>query len=189
MKNKGFTFIEMLVVITATLIIIPSLFTIVFSIVRSQTKIFKITQAKKEGDYLLNVITTTIRNRAISIHSGQPVSETNKVCRDISDTTPYEGTAIYFNDDTNKWFGFLLENSKVASASQVISGNQYLTSNNTIVQNFSVACRAGAAYSYATVGILFDICYKTSTGTCYSLRSEDSAILHYQTQVRLRNTY
>ncbi len=204
MLKKGFTFIEMIVVLTIIVLIIPTVFVILFSITNVATKTYRLAVTKREGDYLLNIITNNIRNRAITIHSAVPADVTNFICNDISNPVPYNSTSLYFKDRDGNTFGYFLDGDKFASySSYLLSGPTptgtptpaptnapiALISSSLIVQNFSIGCETSAAYSYPTVLIAFDICYKTSSGDCYAVRSEEGSILHYTTRLRLRNSY
>jgi type II secretory pathway pseudopilin PulG len=186
MKKKGFTFIEVLVVFSIIALVIPAVFAVIFAVFREQTKILRLSTAKRQGDYVLNLIGYNIRNRAFSIHSGSPADDTNEVCKNIQTVT---ASSLFFKDDTGAWFGYYLTNNKISSSSSVIVTPLDLTSANTYISNFSIGCEKSVAYSYPSTSISFDICYKTQAGDCTSTRPEEISTLHYQSKISLRNSY
>lgn len=186
MKKKGFTLVEMLVVFSVIALVIPSIFAIIFTVIREQAKILRLSTAKREGDYALNLINNQIRNRALSIHSDSPADATNEICRDVETVS---SSSLYFKDERDAWFGYYSSSNKISSSSSVIASPLELTSANTYVDNFSIGCEKTAAYSYPSVSIAFDICYKTVSGNCSSARPEEISTLHYQSKIGLRNSY
>lgn len=186
MKKPGFTFVEILVVFSVVALVIPSIFAIIFAIFREQAKILRLSTAKREGDYVLNIISNVIRNRALSIHSGSPVDDTNEVCKEVESLS---SSSLYLRDVTGAWFGYSFSANKISSSSSVTAVPLDLNSSNTYIDNFSIGCEKSAAYSYPSVSISFDICYKTLSGDCTSTRPEEISSLHYQSKIRLRNSY
>jgi len=182
-KSYGFTLIETIVVVTIIGLVLPTIFAIVFTVLREQTKVYRLTTVKREGDYALNTISNLIRNDAFSIHSSLPAATANQVCKTLE--TFSSSTGLYFLNDSNQWFGFEFSDNKLSSSSATLSS--YLNSNNTIVDNFSIGCQKTADYSSPVVNLSFDICFKTSSGNCNSTRPEETANLSYQTRIKLRN--
>ena len=180
---KSFTFIEMVVVIGVIGLALPVLFAIIFAILQQQTKIYRLSQAKREGDYALNVMENIIRNSALSIHNNQPPSDQNKVC--VDNGSSFSNTPIYFQDKNTlgTWSSFILENEKIASkSSNPPNINTYLTSSKVKITNFSISCQGKGLYSSPVVNISFTIQYNTT-----STRPEETAFLNYQTKVKLRS--
>lgn len=185
MEKKGFTFIETLVVVLTLALIVPTIFTIVFTILRGQTKTIRLSQSKREGDYALNLITNTIRNRAISIYSGIPPSDSNIVCDSVGLT--YNGSSLYFQDEAGKSFGYLLNADNTIATSSSTYALTSLTSTNTYVENFGIGCENKSSYGNPLITISFDICFKTASGNCSTSRPEESSTLQYSTKIRLRS--
>ena len=63
--NKGFTLIETIVVIAVIGLTLPVLFATILTLMRQQIKIYRLSQVKREGDYIINLMENTIRNRAV----------------------------------------------------------------------------------------------------------------------------
>ncbi len=185
MKKTGFTLIEIVVVISIIALVVPAVFAIVFGILREQTKLMRLSTIKKEGDYILNVVKGTIKNNALAIHSDGPPTEENEKCRVIEDYT--SGSALTFEDNAGDWFKVLLSTDKIASYSSGTDSTLNLNSDRTVISGFSIGCARSVAYSPPIVSLSFDICYAASPGSCVSTRVEETATLHYQTKIKLRN--
>ena len=185
-KKKAFTLIEMIVVISILGLIMPVIFTVIFGIVREQVKIFRLSQIKEEGDFVLNTLGNTIRGNIVSIHSASPPDSTNIICDTVGASTP--STVLYFLDKDANWLGYGTSGNQIASYSASFASPPLnLTSSKTIISNFQISCQKTAVYSGATVLLGFDICYNTGAGSCLSTRPEETATLHYQTRFQLRN--
>ena len=179
----GFTLIETIVVVAVIALTLPVLIGTIFILVREQTKVVRLSQVKREGDYLINIIENTVKNRAVSIHSAKPSDETNLVCNLAGDS--FSGPPLYFLDEAGKWFGYQSGVNTVATASAISTIN--LTSNKTILSNFSISCIRNTIFSPASILLDFDICYDTGAGDCVSVRPEEVTTIHYQTRIKLRN--
>ena len=180
--KKSFTLIETIVVVAVIGLTLPVLIGTIFILVRQQTKIIRLSQVKREGDYIINLMENTIRNRAISIHSGIP-TEGNIVCKDAGSSS--SGPPLYFLDKNGQWFGYLADSNSIASNSANPTIN--LTSSKILISNFSIDCSRKIIYSPASISLGFDICYDIGAGVCTSTRPEEIASLHYQTRIKLRN--
>lgn len=183
--KKSFTLIETLTVLTIIALTIPTIFYIILTLLRQQVKIFRISQVKREGDYLITIMENLIRNNAVSIHAGLPASDANLICN-VIETSP-SGSNLYFLDKFNKWFGFELNGNTISSNSANLATPLNLNSSKTLVNNFSIYCSKTADHSASTVLFSFDICFQNSTGVCTSSRPEETASLRYQTRIKIRN--
>ena len=177
----------MLVVIGVVILVVPSIFVIIFGIMREQTKIYRLSIIKKEGDFILNNISNLIKSRAITIHSANPPTEINQVCAISDDEFTSSNDRIFFTDPENNWFRILWSSNVIASYSSFTASSVNLNSSNAIIENFSIGCERASTYSGPTVSISFEICYKTSLGSCTSTRPEETATMYYQTKIKLRN--
>ena len=184
--KKGFTLIETIVVLVVLSLTIPTIFAIIFGIVRQQTKIYRLSKVKEEGDFILNTTATLVKNSALSIHSGNPPSDANEECASSGES--YSSTSrLFFKDQEGDWFRILLSSDKISSYSSSTTTSVFLNSGKTIVSGLSIGCDRVADYSPPVVNLSFDICYVVSTGNCTSTRPEETASLHYQTKIKLRN--
>lgn len=181
-KNKGFTLIETIVVIAVIGITLPVLFAIILTLMRQQIKIYRLSQVKREGDYLINIMENTIKGRAITIYKSTTIIDSNIVCNDLVPVYPLSGMVdnLYFLDESRQFFGYKLDVDKVALASA--NPDIDLTSSKVIVSGFSIDCSRNTIYSPPSVSISFTVQYNTT-----STRSEETASMHYQTIIKLRS--
>ena len=183
--KSGFTLLETMIVIGIISLILPLIFSIVFSITRQQAKVYVLSTVKREGDNALSVIENFIRTNAIGIYSDQTLS--SKVCT----TASYDGgngSSFYFSDKDGNWFNFKTTTDtgllKIASDSSVISTAIDLTSTkNTQISAFNISCDQTSSTSSPIISIQFTIAQKQTTST----RIEDLASLNYSTKIKLRS--
>lgn len=183
--KKAFTLIETVVVVAVIGLTLPVIFAIIFTLMGQQIKIYRLSQNKREGDYLINIIENNIKNNAITIHTGIPANDTNILCKNIG-TSPSTASLYFLNKD-KRWFGYLATSNSVASTSANLASPINLTSSKTVVSNFSIFCSRNSIYSPASILLSFDICYNTGTGVCTSTRPEEITSIHYQTRIKLRS--
>ena len=178
-KRFGFTLMETVVVIGVVGLIIPVIFSIIYSIIRQQTKVYVLSQVKREGDSALNIISTLIRNNAVSVHNAIPTVN-NKIC-DIEGgwETPQN---MYFMDKDGEWFRFYEDSLKIASDSSTFDTPVDLTSSlNSKITNFVISCKGISVSASPLISISFNIKQPSE-----SVRQEDTASLDYQTKIKLR---
>jgi len=186
-RRFGFTLMEITIVIGLISLILPVIFSIIFSITRQQAKVYILSQVKREGDNALNTIENLIRNNAVSIHSNIPESG-NKVCYDASLEHPVQGVSngsdFYFYDRSGEWFRFALSESEIASSSSVPNSTVDLTSNlNSRISIFEISCKQTSSFTPPIVSIHFRVEQRQSE----SQRAEDVASLDYATKIKLRS--
>jgi type II secretory pathway pseudopilin PulG len=174
--KKTFTLIETIVVVAVIGLTLPVLFAIIFTLMRQQVKIYRLSQVKREGDYLISIMNTTIKNRAVSIYKSNILSDANIVCEGAGSSY---SSPLYFLDEDQQFFGYEIDGNKVASTSAYPNVN--LTSNKTIVSGLSIDCLRNTIYSPPSVLISFTIQYNT-----ISTRPEETSSLYYQTRIKLR---
>jgi type II secretory pathway component PulJ len=190
MLNKfrfGFTLMETVIVIGLISLLLPVIFSIVFSITRQQAKVYILSQIKREGDNALNIIENLIRNNAVSIHADIPKSG-NTVCFDDNLQHPDSGTSngsdFYFSDRSGEWFKFALSENEIASSSSIPNATIDLTSNlNSRITSYEINCDQTSSFTPPLVSIKFKIEQRQTE----SLRAEDVASLEYATKIKLRS--
>ncbi|VVA43605.1 conserved hypothetical protein [Candidatus Roizmanbacteria bacterium] len=186
-KIKGFTLIETIVVVAVLGLTLPVIFSIFFVLLQQQTKIYRLNTTKKEGDYLINLVSNNIRNDAsiiLSSNSPLPPDATNKKC-DNNSTNYSSNASLYFLDRNGDWFGYLINGNAIASVSASLASIN-LNSAKTRITGFSIGCRRTYIHSQPSVSISFDIefCNKVA---CDQTRTEEISTLHYNTKIKLRN--
>lgn len=183
--KKSFTFIETIVVVAVIGLTLPVLFAIIFILMREQTKINRLNLVKREGDYIISLMENTIKNDAVTIHSGKlPTDDSNIECD--STNSSYSGPPLYFLDKTRRWFGYEDGVNTIATASAKATPSIKLTSSKTKISSFSLSCLRENSYSPAAILLSFKIEYCNDVA-CSQTRPEETASLFYQTRIKLRN--
>ena len=175
-RAKGFTLIEVIVVIAVIGMVIPAIFSVIFAILQQEAKIYQLSEVKRQGDNALSIIESTIKSYAVSIHDAPTGG--NEVCGSAGDS----GTAAYFRDSTDTWFRFYVNNNKIVSNSAVVNATGDLTKASVTVSNFAVTCTRPNGAAPPLVNIQFKV-----SGNGSSTRPEDRAELDYRTKIKLRS--
>lgn len=186
-SSKSFTLIEMIITIGTIGLVLPALFVIIFSILQQQLKIQRLSIAKREGDYVLNIIENTIRNYAESVHSTIPANENNKIC--LSNNIE---SVNYFKDKFGNWFRFCSSSDGqncdnadnfIASSSSTLGNAVSLNSNQTKITDLTIQCYRTTLYSPPVINVSFKIQYDTT----FLRADEITTPLNYQTKIKLRS--
>ena len=180
-SNSSFTLIETMVVLAVLGLVLPALFAIVFLLLQQQTKVMRLHQVKKEGDFLLYSLTTTIKNRADAIYSDQGLTNIQCAKKDDSHTSP-NGSNFYFKDKEGNWFNYFIDENKISSDSGYIDPPIILTSDKVMIEDFQISCQRTGIFSPPIVSLGFTISYSTS-----STRSEETASLSYNNKIKLKS--
>lgn len=183
---EGFTFIEMVIVIAIIGIALPTLYAIFFLILQQQIKTSRLVEVKRQGGFVINTVESLIQRNAVSIHSGTPPTDSNRVCVPPSPSSYPSGSGtLYFRDKLNNYFYFDTPGSPslIASESSITNASANITSSKVIVNTFSSRCSiSNQGYSSPVIIYSFDLCYKVG-GVCAT--GADSATLHFESTVLL----
>ncbi len=184
MKNthrRAFTILEMLIVVGIIGIILPTVFTIMFVIFRQQAKVLALREVARQGDLILNVMQTTIKNNAVGVHSSYPANTGNETCT-LPSAIPVPMNPLVFRDINDNSFYFPFGSSSISSTSSILAQPIRLNTNRVVISNFSMACNRTSTYSQPLITVGFDVSYNTS-----STRTEDIATLRYETKIKMKN--
>ena len=173
--KKGFTLIEVMVVISVIALVVPALFYMVFMILLQQVKIYRLSEAKRQGDFALTAITSNIRNSAVSIYDANNTTELCSGTGDVSDVGK-------FRDQYDNWFSYTLISGKISSGSSILNTTTDLTKQNVTISDMTLKCYKTASFSPSIVEVKFTI-----TAGDAAARTEEKASLVYQTRVKLRS--
>ncbi len=107
MKKKGFTYLEIIVVVGVIGLVLPALFAILFAIISQQTKLYALQEVKRQGDSALSIIENTIKKNAVGIYSD--LNLTTEKCKDTDQSyNSIDGTTFWFKDKQGVAFKFYL---------------------------------------------------------------------------------
>jgi len=185
MNKKGFSFIELVVVMGVIGVSLPVLFAIFFGVANQQVKIQRLSEVKRQGDYVLNVMETIIRSEAKNIFQtySAPTFSNERCAATGSSYQSSSGTNFYFKDKSGNEFRFYILSDKIASESSKLTSTRELTTSNVRISDFVISCTRNNIGTPALVTIAFGVDYNTASTRV----EETTAVLHYQTSIKLRN--
>jgi len=169
-KNKGFTLVEILVVVGILGIIAVVASTIFFTTLRSSGKTKVLTKVKQNGDYALSVMERLIKD------SQEVVTNTdNKICESGMNYLKFKRA-----DGNTIEFGCLEEGT---ANGRIASNSARLTSSEVKVDSCSFDCSwLGTKFYPKTVTIKFTLSQFGAT-----VRPEEQATINFQTTISTRN--
>jgi prepilin-type N-terminal cleavage/methylation domain-containing protein len=170
--SRGFTLIELTIVLSILGIILPAVFALFLAHIRAQTKVLILQEVKRNGDQAINTMVTLIKadGRGLQSLDGSPICNTTG--------TTYAGD-IYMVDSQDNRFMFHDVLGRIASES---ARTDYLTTDKVAISNFQLSCQRDSQFTGPLISISFDVAQALTT-----TRAEESVTLPYQTKVRLRN--
>ncbi len=172
----------MLVVVGVVALVLPAVFSIVFSILRQQAKVYALQEIRRQGDFVLNSVRTTLKNYAVSVHSASPPDDTNQLC--VAPGTSSSGQ-IYFKDRFNNYLSYSVDSENIiASSSSIPSSSINLTNNKVRVDpsEFSIKCERSRVSAPPIITVSYVLEYNSN-----SVRPEDNASFRYQTKIQLKS--
>ncbi|HLL60381.1 MAG TPA: prepilin-type N-terminal cleavage/methylation domain-containing protein [Candidatus Nitrosocosmicus sp.] len=183
-SRRGFTFIEIIIVIGIVAIALPMVFGLYFINLKNQVKIYSLQEVKKNGDIALSTIESLIKKDASKIVESFDSSEI-EICADSTTPAPTPSSEIYFVAKSNAKFGFYLDSNRIASQSSALPspGLVYLTNNKVKIDSLQFSCERKNSYSPATVSVSFSVSRLVPTGA----QREENAALNFSTKIRLRD--
>ena len=188
--KKGFTFIEIIVVLGIITMVLPALFSIIFVILQQQNKVYRLSQVKREGDYALSIMEHVIRDYGTALYEDDPISPTHfdtPKCDTEVPTTVLDSSTAYLKDIYGNWLHFYTVDDAATGATKIASESAqftagFLTTNKIKIVNYSISCSRTNTFSPPLVTISFTAQYNTD-----STDPKDTASLTYQTSIKLRN--
>lgn len=185
--KKSFTLIEIIIVVGILGMVFPLLFSIVFSIVRQQTKLTRVSLIKREGDSLVNHVKRKIRSNAYKIYNAAtPFTTVNEQCS--ADNSSYSSDSeLYLSNTDTDWFYYGYDNNTIYYNDNALGELTRITTSNVKISNFEISCFRQSIFAPAVIKLSFDICYKGTALDCNTTLGEEIATLYFQTYIALRN--
>ncbi len=116
--KHGFTLIETIVVIALVGLILPTIFSIVFTLLRLQIQVSQLQRLKEVGDYVTSQMIYTIRTNA------KEVDDTCKNEIEFSQSLS-DSISVMFRDRSDNCFGYYIKDNHLASISAVLAPPTY----------------------------------------------------------------
>jgi len=188
-NSPSFTLIETIIVVGITGMVMPLIFSIVFIILQEQSKIIRLQEVKKQGDFIMSSMKTTIKNYGSTIYS--EAAMTNEMCATQGSQYPAlggnDGTAFYFKDRYGNRFNYyrvaiagLTNVYKISSSSAATTVD--LSNSKVNISAFSLSCNRESIFSPPIIKLSLTVSYNTT-----STRAEDVASLIYNTNIKLKS--
>lgn len=173
-QAKGFTLIEFLVVLSIVVFIVPSLFGLMYSLLRQQSRIIALQEVKRQGDLVFNHMKTTIKNSATATYNGTLASPT-AIC--TTSGSSWTGGAMYFLDTTgvNSYFGYSLSGTGIVYEKTSVATTQ-LTNASVTVSNLVLGCINSSDFSTPLLNVSYTV-----------TQPDNNVSLNYKTLIKLKS--
>ncbi len=194
--QKAFTMIEVIVVLAIIGIMLPIIFSVLLTVAKQQSKIFRLTEAKTQGDYALSFMKTYIQKNGAEVFQDSELQL--EVCSDSVEPdnqyTALDGENFYFskNNSLTEFFQFRTVEYEFDSVTDehfyylIFNDNNEelpLTTGRVSVRNFYISCFRKNAADPPSIFFSFIVYYKTSL---VSAAPEDIALLKYKGVIKMR---
>lgn len=189
-RKKGYTIIEMMLVIGLIALLMPAVFSILYVIMQQQVKIYELTETKRQGDYVMQLMKEKIMRDAVSLRRDDDGIFTNiavftNICNSTGSnfTSVNNGVDFVFLNDLNNPFQYVLSGNTLRyreiGAPNVDAA---LNSNRVIITNFQINCAVKATYTDPVVSFSYTAQYNRAVPNPQLGTTQ----LQYQTKVKLR---
>lgn len=191
-KNKGYTLLEMLIVISIIGLILPAVFTVLFIIIQHQLRIYRVIETKKQGDYVLSFIKNKVIEDAVKISTSSSeqctTSEAYYPALQNGTQATDDGTDFFFvtKVPTTK-FNFYIDTATNSIDNNTLVYNEnnngtitpfQVTNSKVIISNLAFQCVRKSNTGGALVRVSYTVSYNSTLG--------DPVSYQYSTKVRLR---
>lgn len=152
--DRGFTLIEFLVVLSIIVFLVPSLFGLMFALLRQQSRIIALQEVKRQGDLVYNHMKVSIKNSAASAYSD---FGTTQIC--VTSPTSVDNLgSMYFLDaaSLNTYFGYKL-NGTWLEYERTSAGVTALTNSSVTVSNLEMGCTKNSEFAPPLVNVSFTV--------------------------------
>lgn len=182
LRIGGYTLIELIVVVTMLGLIMPAIFNILYAILQQQLKVYRITETKRQGDYILELMKEKITRETATIYT--PGAPNTPRCSTVNSTftSLTSGADFHFAYELggNFWF-YRSGNNLLYGDSNVLPGSPSTLNNTKVrISNFTISCFRRATVTL--VGFAYDVTFYDATPST----EEGTVRLHYVSKVKLR---
>lgn len=181
-KQSGFTLVEVLMVLGVIAVVVPSIMSISYVILSEQLRIYRLTETKRQGDYIANVMKEKIARDADVLFDN---NTTSNVCVGAGDSFSSPGGATFdFIDENGNTFSFreVANNMVITDLTVIPTITSNLNDARVAITGLTIECSRKTRLTLPLVGFAFDVTFIDATPTV----REGTITLHYQTKVKLR---
>ena len=190
--TRAFTFIEMLVVIGVIALTLPVLFAIIFAILQQQMKVYRLSEVKRQGDYVMNMVITKLKSKPLQIRSDpNNIDPSFDRCNTAGSSSTE--SMFFVEKRPTDWFRFSRQNDAgvthgvfyTSTVNNSIEYDDFITTRNVYIVPFYgelTMCIKPTTFSPPLVFIGFKI-----THLPVSTRPEENVSLDYRAVVQLKS--
>jgi len=188
--RKGYTLIEMMLVIAMIGLLMPAVFSILYVIMQQQVKIYELTETKRQGDYVMQLMKEKIMRDAASLRRDDDgifasVSVISNICNSSgsSFTSANNGLDFVFLNDVTNPFQYV-QSGNTLRYREVGAPNVDAALNNSkvTITNFQINCAVKSTYTDPVVSFSYTATYNRIVPN----PQLGTTALQYQTKVKLR---
>ncbi|QQS43578.1 type II secretion system protein [Candidatus Roizmanbacteria bacterium] len=189
-KKKGYTLIEMMLVIALVALLMPAVFSILYVIMQQQVKIYELTETKRQGDYVMQLMKEKIMRDAVSLRRDDDgifanVAVITNICNNTgtSFTSASNGQDFVFLNDLNNPFQYVQSGNTIRFR-EIGTPNvdAALSSNRVIISNFQITCAVKSTYTDPVVSFSYTATFNRAVPNPQLGTTQ----LQYQTKIKLR---
>ena len=159
-NKKSFTLIELIIAVGVIGLILPTVFSIFFTMIRQQLVLIAYQEIKRQGDSVQTNIKNTLQNRAAYISSSD-YSTTDECPLPLTPTPTYSPNLYIMDREGNKIHIYLtplsLTSNGVASESATFSKVYNLSSKDVSIVNLGFSCYKINEFSPVVVSTTYTV--------------------------------
>ncbi len=177
-KKKGFTILEMIIVVGLLVILLPTIFAILSTILRQQLRLYRMVEVKRQGDAALSFIKGKILREGVAIENLAGTAQCTSDAAPNNQYTTTIGNQFKFQRTDGSEYYFWLSGNSLQYVQTGPSVTTNLTASTVTVSDLVLSCFRRTIKT--NTPIMIQISYTvTSVGTTSNIS------LPYKTKVRL----
>ncbi len=189
-RKKGYTIVEVILVISLVGLLMPAIFSILYVIIQQQLKIYEITEVKRQGDYIMQVMKEKImRDAEVLQRDDDGIQVATAVITNIC-TTPgsnyssaSQGLDFVFQDALLNRFQYVLSGNTLFFRHDGASSIDAALNNSAVsITNLQITCSLKSDLTSPIVTISYTATYNRPVPN----PQLGTTVLDYQTKVKLR---
>lgn len=190
-KKKGYTLVEVLLVISLIGLLMPAIFSILYVIMQQQLKIYELTETKRQGDYIMQIMKEKVLRDARTLRRDDDgIFANSAVISNVCNTSGSSFTGIHsgldfvFLDEVNNPFQYVLVGGDSLRIRQLGSPNVDAALNSTRVNivDFEISCYRKSDFTTPIVSFSYTAQFDRQTANPQLGVTQ----LRYQSKIKIR---